>query len=240
MKILHSFLQRPRSHSRRERGQSLVEMALTLPVLLLVMAGTLEIGMYYNVYLSLVDATRESARYLADQKYDHIDPDNNTSCVPNTTTSAEDFFAVGGCDAYNNLFGVKFDPTTDDIIVSAVTIAKVGGQITVTARYPLSTDPVPIHQTGGNPENGWSYCRNILNGAGCTPAASLFNNADLVNRLTSYITSAPATGLVIVEIYHVHHQFLGLIPPNLAFLPQAVMIHAYSIMPLPSASPPIT
>ncbi len=242
MKVLRTIFQCLTSRRRppaRERGQSLVELALTLPILLLIMAGTLEIGMYYNEYLSLVDATRESARYLADQKYDQVDNTvNQKNCNVKLPPTTNDFFAIGGCDVYNNLFGVEFDPTTDDIIVSAVTIAKVSGQITITARYPLSTDPVPMHSTGGNPENGWSYCRNILDGAGCTPAASYFNNANLVDRLTSYVHDAPATGLVIVEIYHLHHQFLGLIPPGLAFLPQDVMIHAYTIMPLPSASPP--
>ena len=63
----------------------------------------------------------------------------------------------------------------------------------------------------------------------------------LVPRMTRSERDAitlPATGLVIVEIYRLHKQFLGLIPPGMAFLPQEVVMHAYTMMPLPSAAAP--
>jgi len=66
VKVLRAILLRltgRRERRSRERGQSMVEMALTFPILLLVLAGTVEIGIYYNNYLTLVDATRESARF---------------------------------------------------------------------------------------------------------------------------------------------------------------------------------
>ena len=66
------FRRQVRSNRRKQRGQSMVEMALAFPILLLVMSGTLEIGMYYNDYLNLIDATRESARFLADQYYGNV------------------------------------------------------------------------------------------------------------------------------------------------------------------------
>jgi hypothetical protein len=42
---------------------------------------------------------------------------------------------------------------------------------------------------------------------------------------------------VVVEIYHVHRQLLGLIPPGMPILPQEIQMHAYTIMPVPSAAP---
>lgn len=45
-----------------ERGQSLVEMALILPVLLIIVLGTLEFGFIFDHHLSLEYATREGAR----------------------------------------------------------------------------------------------------------------------------------------------------------------------------------
>jgi Flp pilus assembly protein TadG len=48
---------------RGERGQSLVELALTLPVLLLLLVGVVEVGNGLNAYLTVVDAAREGARY---------------------------------------------------------------------------------------------------------------------------------------------------------------------------------
>jgi hypothetical protein len=45
-----------------ERGQSMVEMAMILPLLLLLTLGTLEFGMIFDHHLSLEYATREGAR----------------------------------------------------------------------------------------------------------------------------------------------------------------------------------
>ncbi|MBN1285642.1 MAG: pilus assembly protein [Anaerolineae bacterium] len=50
---------------RSRRGQSLVELTLTLPILLLLLFGMIEIGWYANNYLVLLDASREAGRYGA-------------------------------------------------------------------------------------------------------------------------------------------------------------------------------
>ncbi len=235
MKVLRAILLRltgRREHRSRERGQSMVEMALTFPILLLVLAGTVEIGIYYNNYLTLVDATRESARFLADN--DYLAADLLPGCLPfppDPASDSHDFYNLASCLVLQNMFGVAFDKTTDDIIVSVFTV----DDGTITHRYP--PDPSPHHTTLGNdPQNGWSYCLNITK-TGCTPAASFFNNAAVQARLAA-VTTAPDTGLVLVEVYHLHHQFLGLIPPGVTFMPQTVMMHAYSIMPHPPAAPP--
>jgi len=47
---------------RGERGQSLVELALTLPVLLLLLVGLVEVGNALNAYITVVDAGRDGAR----------------------------------------------------------------------------------------------------------------------------------------------------------------------------------
>jgi Flp pilus assembly protein TadG len=46
-----------------QRGQSLVEMALSLTMLLMLLAGVLDIGRAYYTYLSLRDAAAEGAAY---------------------------------------------------------------------------------------------------------------------------------------------------------------------------------
>jgi hypothetical protein len=48
---------------KRPRGQSLVELALTLPILLLLLLGLIELGMALRAYLVLVNANREAARF---------------------------------------------------------------------------------------------------------------------------------------------------------------------------------
>jgi Flp pilus assembly protein TadG len=47
---------------QNNRGQALVEMALVLPVLLLILAGTIEFGRVLNQYLVVTAAAREGAR----------------------------------------------------------------------------------------------------------------------------------------------------------------------------------
>ena len=52
-------------HSRREKGQSLLELALILPVLLIVLAGVLDLGRLYYSYIAVTDAAAEGATYAA-------------------------------------------------------------------------------------------------------------------------------------------------------------------------------
>jgi hypothetical protein len=52
---------------RSEHGQSLTEIALFVPILLLMIVGFVEIGVYINAYINTVDATRAAARYVAPQ-----------------------------------------------------------------------------------------------------------------------------------------------------------------------------
>ena len=53
--------------ARSERGQSMTEFALFVPILLLMIVGFVEIGVYINAYINTLDATRSAARYVAPQ-----------------------------------------------------------------------------------------------------------------------------------------------------------------------------
>lgn len=57
------------------RGQALVELALVLPVILLMVVGMLEFSRAWNLHQALTDATREGARRaaVADTKMDSQD-----------------------------------------------------------------------------------------------------------------------------------------------------------------------
>jgi Flp pilus assembly protein TadG len=50
---------------RRSRGQALVEFALALPVLIVLVAGVLELGRGYAFAIETSDAARDAARYVA-------------------------------------------------------------------------------------------------------------------------------------------------------------------------------
>jgi Flp pilus assembly protein TadG len=47
---------------KNEKGQSMVEFALLLPVLILIIMGIMEFGLILNSYLALNNASREGAR----------------------------------------------------------------------------------------------------------------------------------------------------------------------------------
>ncbi|MFN8597418.1 MAG: TadE family protein [Anaerolineae bacterium] len=227
--ILRSIFTRrkvARGYRRVSRGQSMVEMALTFPVLLLILAGAVEVGVYYNTYLTLMDATREGARRSANN--DYLNGDLTYDC-----TETVDFYRQGACLVYQNLernLPDVFNPARDDILISVI-------QIRHGVIYKRFVDPYLTES-----ESGWSFCADmgphLVPPVSCTRAYSRFPNSVLQARLTQYsdAASAPNSAYVLVEIYHVHHQFLGLIPPGLPFLPQEVVMHTYSIMPVPSAA----
>lgn len=47
---------------RSDRGQTMVEFALVVPILLMVVFAIIQFGMLYNNYITLTDATRVGAR----------------------------------------------------------------------------------------------------------------------------------------------------------------------------------
>jgi Flp pilus assembly protein TadG len=54
-----------RADIRSDRGQTMVEFALVLPVLCVVLFGIIQFGLLYNNYITLTDATRVGARKAA-------------------------------------------------------------------------------------------------------------------------------------------------------------------------------
>ncbi len=132
--------------------------------------------------------------------------DSDTNC-----TTTHDFFRQAACDVLTELAQerpeVHLDASQDDIVVSAVSVLQGHG---VTARFP--------------DENGWSYYGNFT---------SRLSNSD-INGLID--TSAPNTGLVIVEIFFHYHQHLKL-PWIQVFVPDPMLVYSYAVMPLVSAEP---
>ncbi len=72
-------------HSRLQ-GQSLMEMALMLPILLVLIIGALEFGRLFYTKIVLTNAAREGAYYLSTHKSDY---DDVTGTAPNTLIAAQ-------------------------------------------------------------------------------------------------------------------------------------------------------
>lgn len=52
-------------NKKNSKGQSLVEIAIVLPILILIVMGIIEFGLLFNNYIIIANASREAARKAA-------------------------------------------------------------------------------------------------------------------------------------------------------------------------------
>jgi len=126
MKFLHCLtsLFKPSNPKRSTRaarshaGQSLAELALMLPMLMLVLLGTLDLGRLLDAYVVMTNAAREGARYGSSNP-------TATSEIRNRAV------AEANGSGYNDL-------TTGMISVSMPDGAGAGNRIVVSISYPFT------------------------------------------------------------------------------------------------------
>ena len=104
---------------RSDRGQTMVEFALVVPVLCLVIFGIIQCGILYNNYITLTDATRVGARKAA---------------VSRQTTDPSGPGGVAKAATIKAASGLKTPPLT--VVVTAPTGWTPGADVTVEATYP--------------------------------------------------------------------------------------------------------
>jgi hypothetical protein len=92
--------------TRSQDGQSLVEFALIVPILLLLIMGTLDLGRLYYIKIALQSAAREGVYYLS------YNPGDQSNC--DGSVCFQDTIVAVLAEA-NNL-GVSVDPS--EIVVS--------------------------------------------------------------------------------------------------------------------------
>ena len=212
MKIFPKFLlskkgrQENAGRPRKSRGQSLVEFAISLPVLLLLFSGLVEFGFALNYYLSLLDATRETARYWSNSTPFNQDGSDNMSFYANaaamTLANLDPLVSTPGYQGRR----IILDPTTDDIIVTVYSRSESSGVV----MYPRS---------------GAYHMYN--------KADSMFDASVIASRFQS---GSPNAGILVVEVDYNYRQVLAL--PWLApFVPNPLLLRAYTIMPLSAAEP---
>lgn len=61
---------------KREKGQSAVEFALVLPILIILLCGIIDFGWLFSCKISATNAAREAARYTAIHYYDSSTDDD--------------------------------------------------------------------------------------------------------------------------------------------------------------------
>ena len=90
-KVLEILDGTPAVYGKKQRGQSLVELALISPLLVIMLAGMVEIGWFARNYLILLEVTRVGARTGAVQQ-NELGPlawDNRGSVIPSGLTEEE-------------------------------------------------------------------------------------------------------------------------------------------------------
>lgn len=116
---------------RGERGANLVEMAIVTPLLLVLLAGIVDIGRTFNNYIIITNAAREGARLAA-----------RLPCyTDNSTQRAALRAAIVAAvvqEAANS--GIQLDPAEISIYPDpASACAGAGNPIRVTVTHPYST-----------------------------------------------------------------------------------------------------
>ena len=103
---------------KNERGQTMVEFALALPLICILLFGVVQFGIVYNNYITLTDAVRAGARKAAVSR-SAVDPVGATkTAVVNS--------------------GSNISIANGDITVSSDW--QPGHDVTVTAKYPYTID----------------------------------------------------------------------------------------------------
>ena len=122
-------MSRRREMSRDERGQTMVEFALVVPIICVILFGILQFGALYNDYVTLTDASRVGARKAAVSKNE-----DNPGAVAEEAVR----------DSASGL-----DPLKLDVDVNA-TAWERGGSVTVEATYPFEIDLLGFVVASGN------------------------------------------------------------------------------------------
>lgn len=209
---------------KRSAGQSFVELALLFPVILLLLAGLTEVGFIFFAYLTVLDQTREAARFASVRDY-NAGADSGVADPLSTCTDAQlDFYYDTACffiDPALNPYTTFTDANLDDVAISVFTVA----DNEVTDRYPMDGDGVWSLYN----DNWKKDCEgNVVNDVP-------FMGEDAIEGL--FAANAPDDrGLVLIEGYYCYDLLLDL-PIISQIVPSPFRIHAYSIMPAPEAIP---
>jgi len=105
-------------------AQALIELALVLPIVLLIILGAMDIGRMFFLKMSLVNAAREGSNYLA------LYPEDS-----------ENVYDVIKAEGENTFLNLTIDPL-DDVSISGCCTHGLPVEVTVTKSIDLIFDSV--------------------------------------------------------------------------------------------------
>lgn len=113
---LPAVITRKRAALQNQRGQTLVEFALVLPLIAILLFGVIQFGIAFNNYVTLTDAVRAGARKAAVSRQTGDPVGNATAAV----------------------YSSAADLSASNLNVSVSSDWQPGDPVTVTATYPYS------------------------------------------------------------------------------------------------------
>jgi hypothetical protein len=231
--------------ARSNRGQSFVELAIVLPILLFLLIAFVEVGAIIYHYLSMLDVAREAARFASEHDYEVLNAPGAGLPMSACTDSDMHYYYDTACVIIGAGFNpdLTLNPATDDVTISVFTV----DDNVVSHRWPDDGDGV--WSLYG--ENWTRNCDGSLRST--TP---FMTNAELASYYAYSLptftappnsptpggpglpvnAAQPDKGIVMVEVYYCHEQLLNL-PLIADLLPNPIPLHAYAVMPAPSAEP---
>jgi len=123
---------RIRNNAAAESGQAMVEMALLLPMLMVLVLGIAQFGVIFNNYETLTDATRVGARQAILLRIDGGDPNSAAQVVKDASKS------------------LNWTQPGATVTVTSPDWTTPGTDVTVTATYPYSINLLGWVVASGN------------------------------------------------------------------------------------------
>lgn len=117
---------------RSERGANLVEFAIVLPLLVLILAGMVDVGRAFNSYMVIANAAREGARAASRLSCYSTDAAQRAVYKARIETAVLDEVA-GSAVLPGDLLPIVISPNPD------TTCAQGSDEVRVTISYPYTT-----------------------------------------------------------------------------------------------------
>jgi len=165
-----------RERLRRARGQALVELAIVLPVFLVIVGAAIDLGRLFNAYVSIENAAKEGAFYGARNplcdvpKTGCADPNTvdwhvrnelpgvtigspSVACLDAVTGAPKALSACAEDDTYRVGVTHQFSlvtPLLSPILGSALTLSSTATSVVLNEAFDPDATPFPM-PTNGNP-----------------------------------------------------------------------------------------
>jgi Flp pilus assembly protein TadG len=119
----------------RENGQSAVELALVLPIVLLLLLGIVQFGSLFRDYIALTDATRIGARQASvSRSLSGTDAQKEAQVITVTKNAGVNL----------NPNNMTVTVTRADSVGNPTTTWPPGGQVTVRSTYPFKINLIGL------------------------------------------------------------------------------------------------